>query len=188
MRRLWAGEKVDYEDEYFSFKDVELKPTPLAPIPIWYGGGTPASCRRAVDYCDGWMPGRIPLRTFHKCIKYLHDQCDKAGKPMVTTGAIPITSIAKDKDTAVSKVNAPGLINEGNKKPTWVKPDSGTFSKLEDIEGLLLAGTPEDVARDTRRYEEGGLNHIVYDLRFRYADWYEQIELLGKEVLPAVRA
>ena len=31
-------------------------------------------------------------------------------------------------------------------------------------------------------------NHIVYDLRFRYEDWYEQIELLGKEVLPAVRA
>ena len=88
----------------------------------------------------------------------------------------------------MSKVNAPGLINEGNKKPTWVKPASGTFSKLEDIEGLLLAGTPEDVVRDTQRYEEGGLDHIVYDLRFRYADWYEQIELLGKEVLPAVRA
>jgi len=65
-----------------SFEDVELKPTPLAPIPIWYGGGTPASCRRAVDYSDGWMPGRIPLATFHKCIKYLHDLCDKAGKPM----------------------------------------------------------------------------------------------------------
>ncbi len=188
VRRLWAGEKVDYEDDYFSFKDVELKPTPVAPIPIWYGGGTPASCRRAVDYCDGWMPGRIPLATFHKCIRYLHDLCDKAGKPMVTTGAIPITSIARDKDTAVSKVNAPGLINEGNKKPTWVKPASGTFSRLEDIEGLLLAGAPEDIVRDSRRYEEGGLDHIVYDLRFRYADWYEQIDLLGKEVLPALRA
>jgi hypothetical protein len=32
------------------------------------------------------------------------------------------------------------------------------------------------------------LNHIVYDLRFRYADWYQQIDYLGKEVLPALRA
>lgn len=187
-RKLWAGEKVTYEDRYFSFKDVELKPRPAKPIPVWYGGGTPASCRRAVEYCDGWMPGRIPLATFKKCTTYLRDLSSKAGRPMVTVGAIPIVSVAKDKDTALSKVNVKGLINEGNKKPTWVKPASGTFSKLEDIEGLLLAGTPADVVRDTRRYEEGGLNHIVYDLRFRYADWYEQIDLLGKEVLPALRA
>ncbi|MBI2998339.1 MAG: LLM class flavin-dependent oxidoreductase [Deltaproteobacteria bacterium] len=187
-RMLWSGEKVSYEDRYFSFKDVELKPTPVKPIPVWYGGATPASCRRAVDYCDGWMPGRIPLASFHKCISYLHELCDKAGKPMVTTGAIPITSIAKDKETALSKVNVKGLINEGNKKPTWVKPASGTFSKLEDIEGLLLAGTPEDIVRVMRKYDEAGLNHVVYDLRFRYADWYEQVDFLGKEVLPALRA
>ncbi|MFQ5850467.1 MAG: LLM class flavin-dependent oxidoreductase [Candidatus Binatia bacterium] len=188
LRKLWTGQKVDYEDQYFSFKDVELRPTPVKPIPIWYGGGTPASCRRAVDYCDGWMPGRIPLATFKKCVRYLHDLCDKAGRKMVTTAAIPITSLARDKDTAVSKVNAKGLINEGNKKPTWVRPASGTFSKLEDIEGLLLAGTPDDIVRDTRNYEEAGLNHIVYDLRFRYADWFEQLDLLGKEVIPALRA
>ena len=187
-RRLWAGEKLSYEDKYFSFKDVELKPTPVKPIPVWYGGGTPASCRRAVDYCDGWMPGRIPTATFRKMIQYLQDLCKKAGKPMVAASAIPITSIAKDKDTALSKVNVKGLINEGNKKPTWVKPASGTFSQLEDIEGLLLAGRPEDIVRDTRRYEEAGLNHIVYDLRFRYADWHEQVDFLGKEVLPALRA
>ena len=41
LRRLWSGEKVDYEDQYFSFKDVELKPTPVEPIPIWYGGEPP---------------------------------------------------------------------------------------------------------------------------------------------------
>lgn len=187
-RKLWAGEKLSYEDLYFSFKDVELKPTPVKPIPVWYGGGTPASCRRAVDYCDGWMPGRIPLATFRQCIEYIDDLCKKAGKPMLTTGAIPITSIAKDKDAALSKVNVKGLINEGNKKPTWVKPASGTFSKLEDIEGLLLAGPPKDIVEVSRKYDEAGLNHIVYDLRFRYADWYEQIDFLGKEVLPALRS
>lgn len=187
-RKLWAGEKVSYKDKYFSFEDVELKPTPVKPIPVWYGGGTPASCRRAAEHCDGWMPGRIPTATFKKMVQYLGEQCKKAGRPMVTTGAIPITTIAKDKDTALGKVNVKGLINEGNKKPTWVKPASGTFSKLEDIEGLLLAGTPADVVRDTKRYEEAGLNHIVYDLRFRYADWYEQIDFLGKGVLPALRA
>jgi len=44
-----------------------------------------------------------------------------------------------------------------------------------------------EIARETRAYEEAGADHIVYDLRFRYADWLEQIDLLGREVLPALR-
>ena len=187
-RRLWKGEKVTYKDGYFDFADVELKPQPKNMIPIWYGGGTPASCRRAAEYCDGWMPGRIPMLTFIKMVGYLRDQYQAQERPMGTVGAIPIVSIDKDLDTALSKVNTPGLIKEGNNpsKKTWV--NFGKFKTYEDIRGLLLAGKPEDVVKDTKEYEKNGLNHIVYDLRFRYADWYQQIDYLGKEVLPAVRS
>ena len=187
-RRLWKGEKVTYKDQYYDFADVELKPQPKNMIPIWYGGGTPASCRRAAEYCDGWMPGRIPMSTFIKMVGYLRDQYKAQERPMGTVGAIPIVSIDKDLDTALSKVNTKGLIEEGNKpsKKTWV--NYGNFKSYEDIRGLLLAGKPEDVVRDTKEYEKNGLNHIVYDLRFRYADWYQQIDYLGKEVLPALRA
>jgi ABC-type Fe3+-hydroxamate transport system substrate-binding protein len=52
---------------------------------------------------------------------------------------------------------------------------------------LIVAGTPSDVVHESRAYEAAGADYIVYDLRFRYADWYEQIELLGKEVLPTLR-
>jgi alkanesulfonate monooxygenase SsuD/methylene tetrahydromethanopterin reductase-like flavin-dependent oxidoreductase (luciferase family) len=187
-RRLWAGEKVSHQDHYFNFEGVEIKPAPVVPIPIWSGGGTPASCRRAVEYCDGWMPARITLPTFRKRIDYLRELSQKAGRQMITAGVMPFTSIATDKQTALSKVNVEALIDEANKNPTWVKPASGSFSNLEDIHGLILAGTPQDIVRDTQAYEEAGVDHIVYDLRFRYADWYEQVDFLGKEVLPALRA
>ena len=52
-RRLWAGEKISYADDAFDFKDIELRPTPTSPIPIWVGGVTPAACRRAAEYGDG---------------------------------------------------------------------------------------------------------------------------------------
>ena len=39
----------------------------------------------------------------------------------------------------------------------------------------------------TRNYEEAGLSHIVYDFRYRYDDWEEQMDLLGNEVLPQLR-
>ena len=186
-RRLWTGERLSYTNDYFDFADVSLKPTPVKPIPIWYGGGTPAACRRAVEYCDGWMPARITLATFVKLVGYIGELCEKAEKPMIRAAVMPFTSVAKDRATALSKVDMESLIAEANKFPTWVKPASGRFSKLEDIRGFILAGTPLDIAEETRAYEQAGADHIVYDLRFRYVDWLEQIDLLGNEVLPALR-
>ena len=186
-RRLWAGERVSFKNDYFDFTDVALKPTPVKPIPIWYGGGTPAACRRAVEYCDGWMPARTTLATFTKLMAYIRDLCQNAEKPMISMAVMPFTSVGKDRETALSEVNIESLIAEANKFPTWVKPASGMFSKLDDIRGFILAGTPAEIARETRAFEEAGADHIVYDLRFRYADWLEQIDLLGNEVLPALR-
>jgi alkanesulfonate monooxygenase SsuD/methylene tetrahydromethanopterin reductase-like flavin-dependent oxidoreductase (luciferase family) len=186
-RRLWSGEKLSYKDDYFDFRDVALKPTPSKPIPIWYGGGTPAACRRAVEYCDGWMPARTTLATFEKLIYYIGELCRKAGKPMISAAVMPFTSVASDRAKALETIDIASLIAEANKFPTWVKPAGGRFSKLDDIRGLILAGTPADIVRETRAYEAAGADHIVYDLRFRFADWLAQIDLLGKEVLPELQ-
>jgi len=185
-RRLWAGERVSFKNDYFDFSDVALKPRPLQPIPIWYGGGTPAACRRAVEYCDGWMPARTTLATFEKLVDYIGELCKNAGKPMISAAVMPFTSVAANRAKALAPVNIDALIAEANKFPTWVKPSSGIFSTLDDIRGFILAGTPADIAREARAYEQAGADLIVFDLRFRYADWLEQIELLGKEVLPAL--
>jgi len=186
-RRLWAGEQVTFKNDCFDFSDVALKPTPLQPIPIWSGGGTPAACRRAVEYCDGWMPARITLATFEKLAGYIRKLCENAGKPMISAAVMPFTSVAANRATALAPVNIEALIAEANKFPTWVKPSSGIFSTLDDIRGFIVAGTPADIVREARAYEAAGADLIVFDLRFRYADWLEQIELLGKEVLPALK-
>ena len=186
-RRLWAGERVTFKNHYFDFSDVALKPTPLQPIPIWYGGGTPAACRRAVEYCDGWMPARITLATFEKLVDDIRKLCENAGKPMISAAVMPFTSVAQNRDAALRNIDVSSLIAEANKFPTWVKPPSGLFSSLDDIRGFLLAGAPAEIAREARAYQKAGADLIVFDLRFRYSDWLEQIELLGKEVLPALR-
>jgi alkanesulfonate monooxygenase SsuD/methylene tetrahydromethanopterin reductase-like flavin-dependent oxidoreductase (luciferase family) len=185
-RRLWAGEKVSYQDKYYNFRDVKLKPTPVGPIPILCGGSTPAACRRVLEFGEGWLPARLTHATFRKRMAYLRDLCQKTRCQMPTVGVMPLTSVAADKSTALKHVNVGGLINEANKNATWVKPVAGIFSTLDDIQGLILAGTPEDIVRETRAYQTAGADFVVFDLRFRYSDWYQQIDLLGKEVLPAL--
>jgi probable F420-dependent oxidoreductase len=186
-RRLWTAKKVSFKNEFFDFSDVAIKPVPVKPIPIWYGGGTPAACRRAVEYCDGWMPARTTLATFAKLVDYIRALCHDAGKPMINTAVMPFTSIGKDREAALKSINVASLIAEANKFSTWVKPPSGIYSTLDDIRGLILAGTPSDIVQEARSYEQAGADHIVYDLRFRYGDWLEQIDFLGREVLPALK-
>lgn len=187
-RRLWAGERLSHADPYFAFENVSIKPTPQKPIPIWVGGGTPASCRRAVDYGDGWMPARITLATFAKRVELLGELCRQASRAMIETAVMPLTAIDRNREASLRGVNLKALLDESYNFSTWVKPPSGKFSSLGDLRGAILAGTAADVVRESRAYESAGANHIVYDLRLRFADWYEQIELLGKEVLPALRA
>lgn len=105
---------------------------------------------------------------------------------MMTAGVMPLTSIAENGETALRHVNVKSLISEANKNSTWVKPAGGIFSTLDDIRGLILAGTPEDIVQGARAYQAAGADLIVFDLRFRSPDWYQQIDLLGKEVLPAL--
>ena len=186
-REVWTGERVSFKNDYFDFTDVALKPTPVKPIPIWYGGGTPAACRRAVEYCDGWMPARTTLANFTRLMAYIQVLCQKSRKPMISAAVMPFTSISKDREAALSKISVESLIAEANKFSTWAKWPGGKFSQLDDIRGFILAGTPADIARESRAYEQAGAGHIVYDLRFRYGNWLEQIDLLGKEVLPALR-
>jgi alkanesulfonate monooxygenase SsuD/methylene tetrahydromethanopterin reductase-like flavin-dependent oxidoreductase (luciferase family) len=184
-RRLWVGERVSYQDDFYSFRNVALKPTPVSPIPIWCGGSTPAACRRVVEFGDGWLPARITLATFTKRIVYLREVSQKAGRPMIPAGVMPLTSLARDKETALGHVNFKGLIHEANKNLSWVKPPNGTFATLDDIHGLILAGTPDDIVRQVRAYQLVGADLVVFDLRFRYSDWFQQIDLLGNDVLPA---
>ena len=46
-----------YDGSFYRFEDVALEPCAVQPrVPIWVGGRTMRSLRRAVDLADGWMP------------------------------------------------------------------------------------------------------------------------------------
>jgi hypothetical protein len=140
-----------------------------------------------VEFGDGWLPARITLPTFVKRMAYLREISIQAQRPLTTAGVMPLTSLAKDKETALRYMNVKGLIAEANKNSTWIKPVTGVFATVDDIHGLILAGTSNDIVRGARDYQAAGADLIVFDLRFRVLDWDQQIDWLGNEVLPALR-
>lgn len=189
LRRLLREDDVSYEDEHYRFEHVTIEPKPSRPVPFWYCGATPKSARLAAEYADGWMPGRTTLLTIAARVETMRELTRSNGRPMPTVAVIPPTSIADTHDKAWDDLNVDGLIAWANKRGKWwVKPPSGSFSTPEDIEGSLIAGAPDEVIEQTRKFEKVGVEHLVFDLRLRFERWFSAIELLGREVLPALRS
>jgi alkanesulfonate monooxygenase SsuD/methylene tetrahydromethanopterin reductase-like flavin-dependent oxidoreductase (luciferase family) len=185
-RRLWAGETVEWHSALYDFADVDLKPQPLYPIPVWWGGATPASARLAVDFCEGWLPGRITFPTYEKRVADIRRMTDEQGKARVMAGAVPVTSIDTSTEAARNRLNVPGLIKNANAQKFWIKPEGGEFTRIEELDGSILAGTPDDIVAGIERYREIGCDLLIFDFRMRFADWLEQIETLARDVLPRV--
>ncbi|MDH3192796.1 MAG: LLM class flavin-dependent oxidoreductase [Acidimicrobiia bacterium] len=188
FEKVWAEDNVTYSDDHFSFENVNLYPKPTGKIPFWYGGATPASARRAAEYCDGWMPGRITLKTIEKRVAAMAGLVAENGRPMPTVGVVPPTTIATTEAEAWAGTSVEGLLKWANDRGKWwVKPESGVFETAADIEGSLIAGTPDQVTEATAKFADVGVDHLVFDLRLSYDRWLPSIELLGKEVIPHLR-
>ena len=55
MRSLWEDDSPRFEGNFASFANVQQRPQPVQkPIPIVFGGYTPAGFRRAVELAHGW--------------------------------------------------------------------------------------------------------------------------------------
>jgi alkanesulfonate monooxygenase SsuD/methylene tetrahydromethanopterin reductase-like flavin-dependent oxidoreductase (luciferase family) len=189
FRKVFTENDVSYKDEYFRFDNVTIEPKPVGgPVPFWYCGGTPRSARLAVEFCDGWMPGRISMLTLQKRIETIEQLSAEAGRSRPTIAVIPPTSIERSREEALKDVNIPGLLAWANKAKFAVKPPSGTFETVDDLEGQLIAGNPDEAVEACRKFEAAGVEHLVFDFRFKFDKWFDQIELLGSEVLPKLRA
>jgi alkanesulfonate monooxygenase SsuD/methylene tetrahydromethanopterin reductase-like flavin-dependent oxidoreductase (luciferase family) len=185
-RELWTGKSVEWHSELYDFADVDLKPQPLYPVPVWWGGATPASVRLAVEFCEGWLPGRIPYETYQVRVAKIRELEAETGRTPVLVGAVPVTSIDETRERAIGRMNVPGLIDNANHQKFWIKPEGGKFTTFDEIDGSVLAGTPDDIVRGIQRYQEIGCDLLIIDFRMRFPDWLQQIEVFGREVMPRV--
>jgi probable F420-dependent oxidoreductase len=55
LRKLWTGEPVAHQGEFFRFPSVRMSPAAPGPIPIWIGGTSRPALRRAARLGDGWI-------------------------------------------------------------------------------------------------------------------------------------
>ena len=56
--RLWRGEKVSTDGEYYQYQDAVISPIPVQqPLPLWVGGSSDAAIKRTARIGTGWQAG-----------------------------------------------------------------------------------------------------------------------------------
>jgi probable F420-dependent oxidoreductase len=64
LRVALPSNEPTYDDEFYSFGGLTVDPCALQPhVPIWIGGRTKRSLRRAVTLADGWCPYYVSIET-----------------------------------------------------------------------------------------------------------------------------
>jgi alkanesulfonate monooxygenase SsuD/methylene tetrahydromethanopterin reductase-like flavin-dependent oxidoreductase (luciferase family) len=189
LRRIWTEDAVAWDRPPYAFENVTMRPRPKGdPPPLWYCGATPKAARIAAEFCDGWLPGRIAMETLRSRIRTLDETSAAHGRVRPTVGIIPSASIADTRERALSQVNVDGLLAWANHSRYWVRPASGQFERVEDLSGVLIHGTADDVTEQCAALRDAGVDHLVFDFRLTFGRWEEQMQMLGESVLPRLRA
>ncbi|KUI13223.1 LLM class F420-dependent oxidoreductase [Mycobacterium lehmannii] len=70
LRAALASNEPSYDGEYYSFGGLIVDPCALQPhLPIWVGGRTKRSLRRALTLAEGWAPFGISVATAREWLK-----------------------------------------------------------------------------------------------------------------------
>jgi alkanesulfonate monooxygenase SsuD/methylene tetrahydromethanopterin reductase-like flavin-dependent oxidoreductase (luciferase family) len=186
FRKLWTGETVEYAGKFYRFDNVDVHPSPSRPIPIWYCGTSAASARRAVDYCEGWIPGRMPRYMFVKRMDRMRLVAEQNGRAdLPHAGVIPWVSPGKTREEASKMLDLPMLLSATEQK--YGEPPNGRTGRLEDLDGAVIVGPADVIIEEVRKFQQVGGLHFVFDLRARFDDWEDCVAFLGEEVLPELK-
>lgn len=98
MRKLWTGEIVEHQGEFFNFPRLRLLPAP-GHVPIIGAGASPAAMRRAAALCDGWMDAGNKVEDMLSLVASLNQMRREAGREHLPFEVVMILNDVWDVDT-----------------------------------------------------------------------------------------
>ena len=172
MRRLWREDNVTYEGRFFSLHDVTISPKPVQvpSIPVWVGGRTEAAQRRVGRVGDGWLVSSATAEEVKEGVEAIFASAAKHDRQFDEDhiGALLGFYIAPTRKEAESAAE-PFMLRQ--------RPDA----HYREYNAL---GTPEQVEETLRRYLDAGASKFVVRPMCSPELAIEQLELLGREILP----
>jgi alkanesulfonate monooxygenase SsuD/methylene tetrahydromethanopterin reductase-like flavin-dependent oxidoreductase (luciferase family) len=205
IKRLWAGEDLDYASEHFTVKG-KVRPLPIG-AELWMGAMSFPGVRRAARTPARWLTD--PLHNIH-VIREWADAYRAEGEKQGTSDELSVLLlrdgwVADDLET-VERDWWPAIRAEHwfnfSQLPRWVADREPTLQGVEKEDDFTFAahhverfvvGDPARCVETIRRFEEEvGNDYLIMSFRVAAGPDHDKemacVERFGKEVIAAYRA
>jgi alkanesulfonate monooxygenase SsuD/methylene tetrahydromethanopterin reductase-like flavin-dependent oxidoreductase (luciferase family) len=143
--------------------EVRLDPVPPRPVPLFFGGRRPAALRRAAEHGEGW-------------VGWLHSP---SGFRAVREAVAELRSELGRREPFWYGIQVPVLFTGAAERAEVTLP--------RDSEKYAVIGSPQEVTGRLREYWDAGADRFKLNI-FDTPPGLDQLELLGREVLPELRS
>jgi probable F420-dependent oxidoreductase len=194
IRRLWTGEAVDHNGEFFQLDDVRTSTLPVQRPgpPIWIGAQAEASVRRAARIGDAWYCPPFPTHDEFLALRRSYDEeCESLGRPVPTTFAA-----RRELFVASSEAEARRMVDAGARS-RYATYASWGLDVGDGLDGdwrrtRFVLGDGAQVAERLRwLIDEARVTELVIKPQWpglEHRDAMQQLERFGTEVLPLLTA
>ena len=201
MKLLWTEDEVEFHGKYYNVPKVKpaTKPVQKPYPPIWVAANNDVAIRRAARWGYPWLinpHATVPMVA--EQFKTYTANLEKFGQPIPET--LPMMRelyVASDRESAFIE-SQPYLETKYAAYAAWGQdkalPGNESFSvPYQDLaKDRFLLGSPDEVAQEMLRYQdELGVNYLIFRMQWPgmpQEQALRQIELIGKEVIPRVKA
>lgn len=181
LRLLSDGAVHDFRSDACEFESVAIQPSPPPALPVWYGGASSASVRRALEYGDGLLAGQCPFVRWDAACRALRRGAPEGTEPLC--GSIPLLCIGETRHEARQKMTEHAGALLDYLRSRW-RLD---ISSVEDAPGAVVVGGAEELGAAVAAFDEKGADLVVLDLRLVMGEFREMVEMIGSAVLPRFR-
>ena len=195
VRRLWAGETVTFEGEFFRMDNARLTPRPVQQptIPLFVGAVSAPGFRRAAQLGDGFIG---PVEYWPQYIEALRasGKPESAGRIVSMSASDMWLVVSHDPQSALDEI-APHAYYQMNTYAEW-QDDAGwgglkrmTFEEFKQSGQMKVMRPSEAIDYIRSRQAAAPIEAFCMQVPagFPLSRYRKYAELFAKEVLPAFR-
>ena len=191
MRRLLDGEKLSYQGDYYTTDRAKLYSPPVSRVPILLAAGGPKTAGLAGRKADGIIVSvKDPAVALERAIGPARESAAEAGRPRPTLLTSRWSIMAANDDEAWEALyswrglRAPGRLQAVD--PMTLRQRADDLPRDEILGRYGRAAGAEDII-DLYLPLVGSIDADIVTIQMASVDQEGLIELLGREVLPALR-
>jgi alkanesulfonate monooxygenase SsuD/methylene tetrahydromethanopterin reductase-like flavin-dependent oxidoreductase (luciferase family) len=170
LRLSWSGERFDFTGEHYELRDSHPLPLPAGHQHVIVGGSAkPGTVAPAVRFADEYNTVFASPEEAARRRALVLEACERAGRPPLAFSLMTRCVVGEDRAALERRLEA-----------TAAFAGDDPFNQPE----IAIQGTVDEVVARLKEYEAAGVERVM--LRHLLVEDLEMIELIGREVVPAV--